>query len=230
MMVWALVVILFWMKSLKTYGFVDSHFVTMILIVSYLTKFFWWEAGYMRTIDISVDRAGFYLCYGCLCFVPLFYALPSIYLAYHPVYLGWKLTFLIGTLGFLSLYINYDADRQRYLVRETDGKCLIWNREPRIIRAKYILLDGKQSENILLASGYWGLSRHFHYLPELALAFSWCTTAAFQNLLPYLYFMFLTVLLFHRSIRDDTKCLNKYGKYWLEYRKLVPNKIIPYVY
>ncbi len=38
MMVWALVVILFWMKSLKTYGFVDSHFVTMILIVSYLVS------------------------------------------------------------------------------------------------------------------------------------------------------------------------------------------------
>jgi len=80
MMIWTLVVILFWMKSLKTYGFVDSHFVTMILIVLYLTKFFWWEAGYMKTIDICVDRAGFYLCYGCLCFVPLFYAMPSIYL------------------------------------------------------------------------------------------------------------------------------------------------------
>jgi len=162
--------------------------------------------------------------------VPLFYALPSIYLAYHPVYLGWPLALLICSIGFLSLYVNYDADRQRYLARETNGKCLIWNKEPRLIRAKYILLDGKQSENILLASGYWGLSRHFHYLPELCLAFCWCTTSAFQSLVPYFYFMFLTVLLFHRSIRDDTKCLNKYGKYWLEYRQLVPYKIIPYIY
>jgi len=89
---------------------------------------------------------------------------------------------------------------------------------------------GKQSENLLLASGYWGLSRHFHYLPELSLAFCWCTTAAFQNLVPYLYFLFLTVLLFHRSIRDDTKCYNKYGKYWNEYKKIVPYKIIPYIY
>jgi len=230
MMVWALVVLLFWMKSLKTFGFIDSHFVTTILIISYLTKFFWWESGYMKTIDISVDRAGFYLCYGCLCFVPLFYALPSIYLAYHPVVLGWKLSTLICLIGFLSLYVNYDADRQRYLARETDGNCLIWNRQPRVVRAKYVLLNGKQSENILLASGYWGLSRHFHYLPELCLAFSWCTTAAFENLMPYLYFIFLAILLFHRSIRDDTKCFNKYGKYWIQYRELVPYKIIPYLY
>jgi len=230
MMIWTLVVILFWMKSLKVNGFVDSHFVTMLLIVSYLTKFFWWEAGYMKTIDICVDRAGFYLCYGCLCFVPLFYALPSIYLAYHPVHLGPGLAIFICVTGFAALYMNYDADRQRYLVRETNAKCLIWNQAPRVIRAKYVLLNGKQSENILLASGYWGLSRHFHYLPEVLLAFSWCTTAAFQNLLPYLYFIFLTILLIHRSIRDDTKCLNKYGKYWLEYRKLVPYKIVPMLF
>lgn len=112
-MAWSLVVILFWMKSLKTNGFVDSHFITMILIELYLGKFFHWEQGYMKTIDICVDRAGFYLCYGCLCFVQLFYALPSIYLAYHPVHLGMPLAALIWFMGFASLYVNYDADNQR---------------------------------------------------------------------------------------------------------------------
>lgn len=116
MMVWCIVVILFWMKSLSSYGFVDSHFITVLLITCYLGKFFHWEAGYMKTIDISVDRAGFYLCYGCLCFVPTFYTLPSIYLAYHPVHLGLPLSLLITALGFACLYVNYDADRQRYAV------------------------------------------------------------------------------------------------------------------
>ncbi len=111
-----------------------------------------------------------------------------------------------------------------------NGKCLIWNKEPVIIRAKYILLNGTQNENILLCSGYWGISRHFHYLPELALAFSWCTTAMFESLVPYLYFIFLTILLVHRSMRDDAKCFNKYGKYWLQYREKVPYKIVPYVF
>lgn len=227
MMVWSLAVMLFWFKSLKVYGFVDSHFVTMILIELYLAKFFHWESGYMKTIDICVDRAGFYLCYGCFCFVPLFYVLPSIYLAYHPVYLGYILTIIVLLLGMLCLFINYDADRQRFEVRSTDGNCLVWGKEPVIIRAKYILLNGEQKENILLASGYWGISRHFHYLPELGLAFCWCTTAMFHGLIPYLYFIYLSILLVHRSMRDDTKCFNKYGDYWLQYRELVPYKIVP---
>lgn len=230
MMVWSLTVILFWLKSLKTYGFVDSHFVTMLLIELYLAKFFYWESGYMKTIDIVVDRAGFYICYGCLAFVPVFYTLPSIYLAYHPVYIGTPLANFILVVGLISLYLNYDADAQRVMVRKTNGKCLIWNKEPVIINAKYVLLDGTQSENILLASGYWGISRHFHYLPELALAFCWCTTAMFSGIVPYLYVIFLLVLLVHRSMRDDDKCFNKYGKYWLQYRAKVPYKIVPGVF
>ena len=34
----------------------------------YLVKFFLWEMGYMRSIDIIVDRAGFEIQWGCLCF------------------------------------------------------------------------------------------------------------------------------------------------------------------
>ena len=113
MMIWCLTVIIFWLKSLKTHGFMDSHFITMLLITCYLAKFFHWESGYMKTIDIAVDRAGFYLCWGCLCFVPSFYTIPSIYLAYHPVHLGLPISILISTIGLVCLYVNFDADNQR---------------------------------------------------------------------------------------------------------------------
>merc|ERR1712210_313736 len=39
----------------------------------YLVKFFVWEMGYMRSIDIIVDRAGYEIQWGCLVLV-LFYA------------------------------------------------------------------------------------------------------------------------------------------------------------
>ena len=74
-------------------------------------------------------------------------------LAYHPVYLGWKLASCICLFGFLSLYLNYDADRQRYLARQTNGKCLIWNKEPVLIRAKYLLL-GKKIKCLKLTLSY----------------------------------------------------------------------------
>ena len=36
----------------------------------YLVKFFVWEMGYMRSIDIIVDRAGYEIQWGCLVWVP----------------------------------------------------------------------------------------------------------------------------------------------------------------
>jgi hypothetical protein len=34
-------------------------------------QFFMWEMGYMSTIDIMHDRAGYYICWGCLVWVPV---------------------------------------------------------------------------------------------------------------------------------------------------------------
>jgi hypothetical protein len=39
----------------------------------------------MRTLDIILDKAGYYICWGCLVFVPGFYASPTLYLVSHPV-------------------------------------------------------------------------------------------------------------------------------------------------
>lgn len=40
--------------------------VSVILQLVYITKFFHWEMGYMNSMDIQHDRAGYYLCWGCL--------------------------------------------------------------------------------------------------------------------------------------------------------------------
>ena len=39
----------------------------------YCFKFFMWETGYWKTMDIAHDRAGYYLCWGCLNWVPAIY-------------------------------------------------------------------------------------------------------------------------------------------------------------
>jgi len=228
--VWALVISICFLKSYEVYGFIDSMFVCWSLQMVYLTKFFWWEGGYMRTMDISVDRAGFYICWGCLVYVPGFYTLCSLYLVSHPVKLGVELTAFFLTTGVISTAINYQADKQRQDFRQTDGKCLIWGKKPKIIWAKYRTESGEEKWNPLLLSGWWGVSRHFHYLPELVLAFSWSVPALLENLLPYAYFIFLTILLVHRTFRDDTKCKIKYTSYWRKYCESVPYKIIPYIF
>ena len=61
MAVWHLVGIIFCWKSFKVNGFVDSILISSLLTSIYLTKFFYWESGYTKTIDIVLDRAGFYV-------------------------------------------------------------------------------------------------------------------------------------------------------------------------
>ena len=168
--------------------------------------------------------------WGVLVWLPVVYTCHSLFLVEHPQQLGVPLSATIMLLGILCIVINYWADNQREYFRESHGNCLIWGKHPVQIMAKYTTGDGKEKTSLLLASGWWGLSRHFHYVPELAAAWFWSVPALSAAILPYFYFVFLTILLFHRAVRDDIRCSVKYGKYWDEYCKLVPAKIIPYVF
>ena len=49
-------------------------------------------------------------------------------------------------------------------------------------------------------------------------------------IITYFYIVYFAVLLIHREMRDEEKCMRKYGKDWEEYRKKVPYRILPYVY
>jgi len=81
-----------------------------------------------------------------------------------------------------------------------------------------------------LCSGWWGLATHWHYVPEILVAFFQAVPAGIHSLVPYLYTIFLTGLLVHRVGRDELRCSHKYGKYWEEYRKIVPHRLIPFIY
>jgi len=72
-----------------------------------------WETGYWCTMDIAHDRAGYYLCWGCLVWVPAVYTSPALFLVSHPVRWGAPAAAAIAAAGAASIYINYDSDRQR---------------------------------------------------------------------------------------------------------------------
>jgi len=79
-------------------------------------------------------------------------------------------------------------------------------------------------------SGWWGLARHFHYLPEIVAAILWTPPIQFNTVCPYFYVCFLTVLLVDRAHRDDARCQSKYREYWDQYKATVPYMIIPMIY
>lgn len=162
--------------------------------------------------------------------VPSVYTSHTLYLTTHPNYLGLPLAAAILLSGVAAIYINYNADHQKEFVRDTKGACTIWGRKAEVIEAKYQTSGGEERTSLLLVSGWWGLSRHFHYIPEIVAAFMWTVPALFTCPLPYFYVVFLVILLAHRSVRDDKRCLEKYGEAWRLYCQRVPYKIVPYIF
>lgn len=228
MLGWSLIVCSFAAKQTALNGHLsNAMFVSAALIFIYLFKFFYWESGYFTSLDITHDRFGYYICWGVMAWVPAVYALPVQYLVLHSNELSMPEATFIFLFGLAAIYINYDADAQRQRVRLTNGNTTVWGRSPDLIHASYVTADGTQHENLLLTSGWWGVARHFHYVPEIILALAWSLPAGFNHILPYFYVIYLSILLIDRATRDDLRCHKKYGIAWEEYRRRVPWKIIP---
>lgn len=80
------------------------------------------------------------------------------------------------------------------------------------------------------------------------MAFAWSLPTKFDTPITYFYVTYFAVLLIHRQRRDDENCTKKlvfipcitnartdngvrrYGQDWATYKKMVPYRIIPYVY
>lgn len=197
----------------------------------------------MCSMDIQHDRAGYYICWGCLVWVPAVYTSHSFYLAQHAPDLSLWTAAAIFTFGVVMIFCNYDSDHQRYVFRQTNGNCILWGKVPRSIVATYYSNStttttagttntSKQQQqtrtSLLLVDGYWRWSRHFHYVFEILASLAWSLPALTTGFVgPYFYVVYLTILLTDRAYRDDDRCRKKYGEYWEEYCAIVPYKIVP---
>jgi len=160
--------------------------------------------------------------------MPCVYTSQTLYLVTHPNNLGVPLVTALIIAGVWSIYINYEADHQKQVVRQ-DAQCKIWRNDVQVIKTNY-KVQGSKVETVLLLSGWWGVSRHFHYLPEILAALCWSLPVLFNTLLPYFYVMYLVALMVNRMRRLDKRCHKRYGSDWEEYCKRVPYKIIPGVF
>jgi len=231
MMFWAVAIVSFCYKNQQLndgqlqYGLA----VSVALQIIYISKFFHWEMGYMCSMDIQHDRAGYYICWGCLVWVPAVYTSQAFYLTGNGPVLSWYNALSIFLAGTLCIWVNYDSDRQRYVFRQSNGNCLIWGKKPKMIKATYKMAGSNDSKvSLLLVDGWWKISRHFHYVPEIMASFFWSVSALDTGFVgPYFYVIYLSILLVDRAFRDDDRCRKKYGKYWDDYCKKVPYKVVP---
>ncbi len=228
MMGWSVIFGCFLVAQYDRHGFVSTSMIASVaILVIHLFKFFWWEDGCSHTLDIMHDRFGYYICWGILVWVPSLYCLVALWLVDHPIQWHWAVAAAMVAFGILCIWLNYQADAQRQRVRDTGGQTKVWGKSPEIIQARYTTKDGEERESILLVSGSWGVARHFHYVPELALAAAWTVPAGFTHFLPWFYWIFLFILLMDRSVRDEKRCAKKYGSYWQQYTARVKWRVCP---
>lgn len=231
---WTLINLSFAAKQYENLGYVTNSMVILnILQAAYVIDYFLNEVWYLRTIDIAHDHFGFYLAWGDMVWLPFMYTLQSVYLVYNPVNLPLWAAAGVLVLGLAGYFIFRSANSQKDYFRaqiKKTGQCEIWGKPAVYIPAEYKTSDGIVKQSCLLASGWWGISRHFNYVGDLMNSLSYCLACGVSHLLPQFYFVFMTVLLVHRAFRDDVKCKQKYGVFWKTYCQKVPYKIIPYVF
>lgn len=256
MTLWALLNISYLHAQFEREGVITNAIILNTFFqLLYIGKHHWWEDGYIATTDIIHDYEGFYLVYGCIVFMPFTFTLSGISLVYQPQ-LQFSLLYvlILCFFCFLFIYLNFAADDQKLRVRQSEGRCSVWGRKPILIIAELSpssthnhggnnknndnddadvdARSTRKNRSILLASGCWGISRHFHYFADIGGVFFWTLPAGlpWENPLVYFYWLFLTILFIDRANRDDVRCRRKYGEYWHRYCSLVPYKIFPYIW
>ncbi|MFZ4673085.1 MAG: 7-dehydrocholesterol reductase [Chlamydiia bacterium] len=229
MMSWPLIILSYLYAQKGGGGLTHAMWVSVALQLVYITKFFIWEKGYMRSIDIMHDRAGYYICWGCLVWLPVIYTSVPLFLVQMPETLHLLTAILIFTTGSIAILMNFWCDYQRMILREQ------FQKNQKLFEIEYIEAVSKEGEDKgnlypLITGGLWGISRNFRYVLELSGAFLWTIPVGFSLALPWFYFVFLLALLVDRANRNDQRCQKRYKEDWARYCKKVPYKILPGIY
>jgi len=221
------------MLQLNVLSFAAFHWQTrggvnpgFLLGAALLTWFVWdyltFERVHLYTYDFIAERVGFKLGFGCLSFYPYFYAVALWATAKlpnpgHPLWL----TILFAVIFFGGWILARGANMQKYFFKIAPEK--------KFLGLKPIALnDGMHT---LLASGFWGKSRHINYLGEILMACGIALAAGYPAVWQvWLYPLYYVGLLFTRQADDDKICKAKYGELWNTYTKKVKYRIIPFIY
>ncbi|KAF4430505.1 7-dehydrocholesterol reductase [Fusarium acutatum] len=175
MMVWTLIDFSNMAYQYQNQGYVELSLILVTALQTiYVVDFFVNESWYLRTIDVKFDHYGFYLSWGCFCFLPTTYTIQGQYLGRYPSSASTPYLAFIFALGVAGYILFRSVNHQKEIVRRTGGKCTIWGKPAECIVASFRTSDGRQHRSLLLCSGWWGWSRHANYLGDLILSFSSC--------------------------------------------------------
>jgi protein-S-isoprenylcysteine O-methyltransferase Ste14 len=257
---WIILDLAFIMQQYRNFGKVtDSIVLVTIAQAVYVLDSYYMEPAILTTIDLIQDGFGVMLAFGDLVWVPFTYSIQARYLANYPVELGWwGIAGVLAVQGvgyYIFRSVNNEKNRFRtnpndprvshlkYIETAAGSKLLItgwWGRARHInylgdwfmswayvlptAMAGYVIknaaahpITAAQSDAVFFRNSYGKYA-----VPGEA--------KGWGMLFTYFFMLYFAVLLIHRERRDEEKCRKKYGKDWERYCKIVPYRIVPYVY
>ena len=220
LVLWLLLNLSFAYKQHSTHGLTVSMVLVNVFEAYYVIDAIWSESAILSTMDITTDGFGFMLVFGDLTWVPFIYSLQARYLVFHPVHLS--------TLAIISIIACKLAGY--FIFRGSNNQKNIFRTQPDHPDVRNLDSIATHTGSRLLCSGWWGMARHINYFGDILMGLSWCLPTGTQCPITYFYIIYFIVLLIHRERRDDHKCAQKYGNDWVKYCKLVPYRIVPYIY
>jgi len=220
---WVLFNAMFAWVQYQEYGFVS----TAMILVNIGQLLYVWdcmrvEAALLSTMDIRHENFGFMLAWGDTPWVPFTYCIQAFYLVHNVHELPLWAALLVVGLAVTGQALFRMSNRQKDTFRKDPENARIWGKPARYLET--------EAGTKLLASGTWGLSRHFNYVGDELMAISWSIPCLFATPIPYFYPIYFAILLIHRERRDNLLCAEKYGADWDRYCELVKWRIIPGVY
>jgi Delta14-sterol reductase len=199
----------------------------------FIVEYLYNEQVHLYTYDLFAEKTGFKLIWGCLVFYPFFYAIGMygiIEADIHSADISSTTCIIILMVFFSGWILTRGANLQKfYWKNNKNDKFVLFGLVEQVALAS--------SENRILISGFWRLARHVNYFGEIIQSIAitlpclFVSNSSFYNGIALLYPFYYIVLFVTRQIDDDEVCRNKYGvKVWAEYCKIVPYRIIPWIW
>ncbi|KAK6147134.1 hypothetical protein DH2020_018046 [Rehmannia glutinosa] len=226
MMGWLLINLSVLAKWIQETDLSRSMILYQIFCVLYILDYFFYEEYMTSTWDIIAERLGFMLVFGDL----------GWWLLKNEVELTTAAVLQTVLTFNISLTFNKAYELQ-YMVTSLQSFCNSIRRVGMGLKPSNGLFPMLVSLLLKPCKGLFiyqlahrGIARHSNYLGDLLLALSFSLPCGTSSPVPYFYPIYLFILLIWRERRDEARCAQKYKEIWAEYTKLVPWRILPYVY
>eukprot|EP01104_Vermistella_antarctica_P005376 TRINITY_DN158_c0_g1_i2.p1 TRINITY_DN158_c0_g1~~TRINITY_DN158_c0_g1_i2.p1 ORF type:complete len:406 (-),score=68.17 TRINITY_DN158_c0_g1_i2:91-1308(-) len=218
MMGWFFINLSFLAKQHELLGFITTPMMLYQLFTgAYIIDYFYFEEYMTSTWDIIAEKFGLMLVWGDIVYIPFVFSLQAWFLLEdNSVLETYEIAGMVAVFA-LGYTIFRGCNQQKHLFKH-DPTSKIWGSVPKAIGGR------------LLVSGWWGVARHFNYTGDIILGLSYSIPCRFGSFWPWVYPIYLTLLLIHRERRDDKKCSTKYKHLWEEYCEAVPYRMVPGLY